>query len=240
MAEALLSVRAIDSFYGNIQALHGVTLELQEGEILTLIGANGAGKTSTLRSITGLLRPRNGEIWFAGQRIDGVPAHQLVGRGLAMSPEGRRIFSRMTVLENLEMGSYLRNDTAKIKQDLEWVFELFPRVKERLAQRAGTLSGGEQQMLAIGRALLASPRLLLLDEPSLGLAPLIVRQIFDIIREINRRGVSVLLVEQNARQALGVAHRAYLLETGRIVMQGPAAELAADPKVKAAYLGLPG
>jgi branched-chain amino acid transport system ATP-binding protein len=236
---SLLSVRNIDSFYGNIQALHGVSLELEEGEILTLIGANGAGKTSTLRSITGLLRPKRGEIHFAGQRIDGVPAHQLVGRGLAMSPEGRRIFARMTVLENLEMGSYLRKDKAQVKTDLEWVFSLFPRVKERLEQRAGTLSGGEQQMLAIGRALLSRPRLLLLDEPSLGLAPLIVKQIFEIIREIHRRGVSVLLVEQNARQALAVADRAYLLETGKIVMSGPAAQLAQDPKVKAAYLGLP-
>jgi branched-chain amino acid transport system ATP-binding protein len=235
----LLEVKQIDSFYGNIQALHGVSLRLMEGEILTLIGANGAGKTSTLRSITGLLRPKRGEIWFRGERIDGVPAHQLVGRGLAMSPEGRRIFARMTVLENLEMGSYLRTDTAKVKTDLEWVFELFPRIKERLTQRAGTLSGGEQQMLAIGRALLSGPRLLLLDEPSLGLAPLIVKQIFEIILEIHRRGVSVLLVEQNARQALAVAHRAYLLETGKIVMEGPASQLAQDPKVKEAYLGLP-
>ena len=232
----LLEVKQIDSFYGNIQALHGVSLRLMPGEILTLIGANGAGKTSTLRSITGLLRPKHGEIWFAGERIDGLPAHKLVGRGLAMSPEGRRIFPRMTVLE---MGSYLRTDTAKVKTDLEWVYELFPRIKERLPQRAGTLSGGEQQMLAIGRALLSGPRLLLLAEPSLGLAPLVVKQIFEIIREIHRRGVSVLLVEQNARQALQVAHRAYLLETGKIVMEGPAAELAQDPKVKEAYLGLP-
>ena len=236
MAELLLDVRAIDCFYGNIQALHGVSLQLFAGEVVTLLGANGAGKTTTLRAITGLLRPRKGEITLHKEPIHTQSAHSLVGRGLAMAPEGRQVFARMTVQENLEMGAFCK-PTVDPKQ-LDKVLELFPRLRERLTQVAGTLSGGEQQMLAIARALMSEPQLLLLDEPSLGLAPLIVQQIFRIIREINQLGVSVLLVEQNAYQALKVAHRAYVLETGRVTLQGPAAELAENPKVREAYLGL--
>jgi branched-chain amino acid transport system ATP-binding protein len=236
MAEPLLEVRAIDCFYGNIQALHGVSLQLFPGEVLTLLGANGAGKTTTLRSICGLVRPKNGEIYFKGQSIERQPAHSLVAQGLAMAPEGRQVFPRMSVLENLEMGAFSRSTVDP--GQLEKVFTLFPRLKERLAQQAGTLSGGEQQMLAIARALMSEPEVLLLDEPSLGLAPLVVQQIFRIIAEINQLGVSVLLVEQNAYQALKVANRAYVLETGRITLQGSAAELAENPKVREAYLGL--
>ncbi len=232
----MLEVKGLVTCYGNIQALHEVSLTVKQGEVLTLIGANGAGKTTTLRTICGLLQPRSGSITLEGQRIDRLPAHKIVSLGLSMSPEGRRIFGRMTVRENLEMGAFTRKDS--IAQDLERVFTLFPRLKERLPQKGGTLSGGEQQMLAIGRALMARPKLLLLDEPSLGLAPLMVAQIFSIIREINAAGTTVLLVEQNAHQALGVAHRAYVLETGRVTLEGPAAELAQNPQVKAAYLGL--
>ena len=236
MAEMLLEVKGIESFYGNIQALHGISLELFQGEVVTLLGANGAGKTTTLRTITGLIKPRSGDVQFKGRSIVKDSAHTLVGQGLAMSPEGRQVFPRMTVLENLEMGAF---SCASVDQaQLDKVFGLFPRLKERLAQQAGTLSGGEQQMLAIARALMSKPQLLLLDEPSLGLAPLVVQQIFRIIKEINEQGVSVLLVEQNAYQALKVAHRAYVLETGRITLQGSAAELANDPKVREAYLGL--
>lgn len=232
----LLEVENLYAGYGKIEALHGISFHVNEGEIVTLIGANGAGKTTTLRTICGLLQPRSGSITLEGQRIDRLPAHKIVSLGLSMSPEGRRIFGRMTVRENLEMGAFTRKDS--IAQDLERVFTLFPRLKERLPQKGGTLSGGEQQMLAIGRALMARPKLLLLDEPSLGLAPLMVAQIFSIIREINAAGTTVLLVEQNAHQALGVAHRAYVLETGRVTLEGPAAELAQNPQVKAAYLGL--
>ena len=232
----MLEVKGLVTCYGNIQALHEVSLTVKQGEVLTLIGANGAGKTTTLRTICGLLQPRSGSITLEGQRIDRLPAHKIVSLGLSMSPEGRRIFGRMTVRENLEMGAFTRKDS--IAQDLGRVFTLFPRLKERLPQKGGTLSGGEQQMLAIGRALMARPKLLLLDEPSLGLAPLMVAQIFSIIREINAAGTTVLLVEQNAHQALGVAHRAYVLETGRVTLEGPAAELAQNPQVKAAYLGL--
>jgi branched-chain amino acid transport system ATP-binding protein len=231
-----LEVKSIDCFYGNIQALHGVSLRLEEGEVLTLLGANGAGKTTTLRAITGLLRPRSGEILFRGQPIHQLAAHELVARGLAMAPEGRQVFPRMTVMENLEMGAFAQK--ALDPAQLEWVLNLFPRLRERLKQAAGTLSGGEQQMLAIGRALMSKPRLLLLDEPSLGLAPLVVQQIFRIIAEIHEQGVSVLLVEQNAFQALKVGQRAYVLETGQVTLQGPAAELAENPRVREAYLGL--
>jgi len=232
----LLEVKGIDCFYGNIQALHGVSLRLNEGEVLTLLGANGAGKTTTLRAICGLVRPRSGEILFRGQPIHNVPAHELVGRGLAMSPEGRQVFPRMTVMENLEMGAFVHK--AQDPEQLESVLELFPRLRERLTQAAGTLSGGEQQMLAIGRALMSKPKLLLLDEPSLGLAPLVVQQIFRIIAEIHKQGVSVLLVEQNAFQALRVGQRAYVLETGKVTLEGPAAELSENPKVREAYLGM--
>ena len=236
MSTPLLEVKNIDCFYGNIQALHGVSLRLEEGEVLTLLGANGAGKTTTLRAITGLCRPRSGEILFRGQPIHKTPAHELVAQGLAMSPEGRQVFPRMTVMENLEMGAFVHK-TVDADQ-LERVLVLFPRLRERLKQAAGTLSGGEQQMLAIGRALMSKPKLLLLDEPSLGLAPLIVQQIFRIIAEIHEQGVSVLLVEQNAFQALKVGQRAYVLETGKVTLEGPAAELAENPKVREAYLGL--
>jgi len=234
----MLEVKGLVTCYGNIQALHDVSLTVKQGEVLTLIGANGAGKTTTLRTICGLLQAKQGTILWQGERIDRLPAHKIVERGLSMSPEGRRIFARMTVRENLEMGAFIRKD--RYDEDLERVFALFPRLKERLPQKGGTLSGGEQQMLAIGRALMARPKLLLLDEPSLGLAPLMVAQIFSIIREINAAGTTVLLVEQNAHQALGVAHRAYVLETGRVTLEGPAAELAQNPQVKAAYLGLEG
>lgn len=236
MSAPLLEVKSIDCFYGNIQALHGVSLTLNEGEVLTLLGANGAGKTTTLRAICGLVRPRSGEILFRGQPIHTTPAHELVARGLAMSPEGRQVFPRMTVMENLEMGAFVHK--APDPKQLESVLDLFPRLRERLAQAAGTLSGGEQQMLAIGRALMSKPKLLLLDEPSLGLAPLIVQQIFRIIAEIHKQGVSVLLVEQNAFQALKVGQRAYVLETGKVTLEGPAAELSENPKVREAYLGM--
>ena len=236
MSTPLLEVKGIDCFYGNIQALHGVSLTLNEGEVLTLLGANGAGKTTTLRAICGLVRPRSGEILFRGQPIHTTPAHELVAQGLAMSPEGRQVFPRMTVMENLEMGAFVHKSSDP--KQLESVLDLFPRLRERLTQAAGTLSGGEQQMLAIGRALMSRPKLLLLDEPSLGLAPLVVQQIFRIISEIHSQGVSVLLVEQNAFQALKVGQRAYVLETGKVTLEGPAAELSENPKVREAYLGL--
>lgn len=236
MSAPLLEVKDIDCFYGNIQALHGISLHLKQGEVLTLLGANGAGKTTTLRAITGLVKPRRGEIFFEGEPVHNLPAHRLVQRGLAMSPEGRQVFPRMTVMENLEMGAFIHD--AVDQTQLDWVLELFPRLRERLKQQAGTLSGGEQQMLAIGRALMSRPKLLLLDEPSLGLAPLIVAQIFRIIAEIHEQGVSVLLVEQNAFQALKVGQRAYVLETGKVMLEGSAEELAENPKVREAYLGL--
>jgi len=231
----LLSVDDIEVRYGAIRALKGVSFDVYEGEIVALLGANGAGKTTTQKTISGMLRPSLGAITFAGARIDGVPAHELIGLGICHVPEGRRVFPRMSVLENLEMGAFRfkRPDQAV----LERVFEMFPRLKERRTQIAGTLSGGEQQMLAIGRALMGKPRLLLLDEPSMGLAPLVVAQIFDIIRQINDEGVTVLLVEQNAAQALGLAHRGYVLETGEIVLSGSGQELLADDRVRAAYLG---
>ena len=233
----LLEIEDMHSYYGHIQALRGISLTVDEGEVVTLIGSNGAGKTTTLRSIHGILPPKQGRIIFAGEEIQGVPAHELISRGIAQSPEGRRIFFRMTVLENLEMGAYHRNDASGIREDMDRVFGLFPRLKERTKQEAGTMSGGEQQMLAIGRALMSRPRLLLLDEPSMGLAPVLVERIFEIIREINKQGTTILLVEQNANIALEIATRGYVLESGTIVNSAPAAELREDPTVREAYLG---
>jgi branched-chain amino acid transport system ATP-binding protein len=233
----LLEIENMHSYYGHIHALRGISLTVEEGEVVTLIGSNGAGKTTTLRSIHGILPPREGKIVFNGEEIQGTPAHELIGKGIAQSPEGRRIFFRMTVLENLEMGAYHRNDGAEIREDMDRVFDLFPRLKERTKQEAGTMSGGEQQMLAIGRALMSSPKLLLLDEPSMGLAPVLVERIFEVIREINKQGTTILLVEQNANVALEIATRGYVLETGTIVNFASAAELREDPAVREAYLG---
>jgi branched-chain amino acid transport system ATP-binding protein len=234
---ALLEVENIHSYYGNIHALRGVSLTVEEGEIVTLIGSNGAGKTTTLRSIHGILTPREGRIVFRGEEIQGVPAHDMIGKGISQSPEGRRIFHRMTVTENLEMGAYHRNDRTEIQEDMTRVFDLFPRLKERVKQEAGTMSGGEQQMLAIGRSLMGRPRLLLLDEPSMGLAPVLVERIFQVIEEINKQGTTILLVEQNANVALEIAARGYVLETGAVVNAAPAERLREDPKVREAYLG---
>ncbi len=234
---ALLDVENIHSYYGNIHALRGVSLTVEEGEVVTLIGSNGAGKTTTLRSIHGILPPREGRIVFRGEEIQGVPAHDMIGKGISQSPEGRRIFHRMTVTENLEMGAYHRNDRREIQEDMTRVFDLFPRLKERVKQEAGTMSGGEQQMLAIGRSLMGRPRLLLLDEPSMGLAPVLVERIFQVIEEINKQGTTILLVEQNANVALEIATRGYVLETGAIVNAAPAEQLREDPKVREAYLG---
>lgn len=233
----LLELKDVHTYYGNIHALKGISLSVEQGEIVTLIGSNGAGKSTTLRTISGLLTPRRGEILLEGQRIDHLPPHEIVTRGVLQSPEGRRIFPRLTVRENLEMGAYQRRDADGVRRDMERVFALFPRLRERINQRGGTLSGGEQQMLAIGRALMGRPRVLLLDEPSMGLAPVLVEQIFDIIQEINQQGATILLVEQNARLALGIAHRGYVLETGRITLSGEGKRLLDDPQVKAAYLG---
>jgi branched-chain amino acid transport system ATP-binding protein len=232
----MLRVEALDVFYGPIQALKGVALEVADGEIVALLGNNGAGKTTTLRSISGLLVPRGGDIRLSGESLVGVPAHAIVLRGVAHVPEGRRIFNRLTVRENLMMGAYLRRD-AGVAHDLERAFALFPRLQERITQVAGTLSGGEQQMLAIARALMARPRLLLLDEPSMGLAPVLVDQIFQTIIDINRQGTTILLVEQNAAMALSIAHRGYVLETGGIVLSGDAAALTQNAEVRRAYLG---
>jgi branched-chain amino acid transport system ATP-binding protein len=234
---ALLELRDVHTYYGNIHALKGISLTVDKGEIVTLIGANGAGKSTTLKTISGLLRPRSGEIVLDGERIDGVPAHGIVAKGICQAPEGRRIFPRMTVRENLEMGAYQRNKGAELAEDFERVYTLFPRLKERLTQNGGTLSGGEQQMLAIGRALMARPSLLLLDEPSMGLAPILVEQIFQIVKDINAAGTTVLLVEQNALMALGIAARGYILQTGEIVLQDTADKLIVNPEVKKAYLG---
>jgi branched-chain amino acid transport system ATP-binding protein len=233
----LLEIEDMHSYYGHIHALQGISLTVEEGEVVTLIGSNGAGKTTTLRSIHGILPPRKGRIVFAGEEIQGTLAHELIGKGIAQSPEGRKIFFRMTVLENLEMGAYHRSDHSEVRHDLDRVFELFPRLKERTKQEAGTMSGGEQQMLAIGRALMSRPRLLLLDEPSMGLAPVLVERIFETIREINKQGTTILLVEQNANVALEIATRGYVLETGTIVISASAEELREDPKVREAYLG---
>lgn len=235
---ALLKIENLHTYYGNVHALKGIDLEITEGEIVTLIGANGAGKSTTLRTISGLIPARNGELIFDDQDITAVPAHKIVEMGISHAPEGRQIFSTLTVTENLNMGAYtLGSDKQAIEENRRRVFELFPRLEERKTQLGGTLSGGEQQMLTIGRALMAKPKLLLLDEPSLGLAPMLVKTIFETIRAINANGVTVLLVEQNARAALKIAHRAYVLETGHVTLSGSAADLLADIRVRQAYLG---
>jgi branched-chain amino acid transport system ATP-binding protein len=234
---ALLKIDGIHTYYGAIHALKGISVSVEQGEIVTLIGANGAGKSTTLNTICGLLHPRKGSIILDGEPIHELPAHEIVMRGVSQAPEGRRVFGRLNVTENLEMGAFARSDKVGIKRDMERVFTLFPRLKERARQIAGTLSGGEQQMLAIGRSLMASPRLLLLDEPSMGLAPILVEAIFDTIREINKLGTTVLLVEQNALMALSVAQRGYVLETGDIVLQDSAAALQENEMVRKAYLG---
>jgi branched-chain amino acid transport system ATP-binding protein len=236
-AEPLLQLSGVDAFYGAIHALHGIDLTVNAGEIVTLIGANGAGKTTTLRAISGMLRPTRGRVRFDGRDITGVRPNELVGRGLCHVPEGRGIFANLTVAENLDLGTYARKDRGNFAADRERTLELFPRVRERLGQMAGTLSGGEQQMVAIARALLARPKLLLLDEPSLGLAPQLVQLIFAIVKKINADGTTVLLVEQNAHMALTVAHRAYVLQTGAIMKSGDATALLSDPDIKRAYLG---
>ncbi|NLJ86387.1 MAG: ABC transporter ATP-binding protein [Firmicutes bacterium] len=233
----VLIVEELNVFYGGIHALKEVSFQVKEGEIMTLIGANGAGKTTTLKAISGLIRGRSGSIRYNGEDIASMPAHQIVRKGLSQVPEGRRVFADMSVAENLTLGAYHRKEAISIKSDLEWVYQLFPRLAERQQQMAGTLSGGEQQMLAIGRGLMSHPKLLLLDEPSMGLAPLLVKEIFEIIREINSTGVTILLVEQNAHMALSVADTAYVMETGRVVLSGRAAEVAANAQVRAAYLG---
>ncbi len=233
----LLEVENIETFYGNIRALKGVSLNVEQGEIVTLIGSNGAGKTTTLRTISGLIRPRRGQVRLAAKRIDQVPANDIVRLGIGHSPEGRRVFGRMTVQENLEMGAFVRNDTADIGKDLERVLVIFPRLRERLTQSAATLSGGEQQMLAMGRAMMSRPKVLLLDEPSMGLAPMLVETIFRVVREINEQGTTILLVEQNALMALQVAARGYVIETGHIVLEDTGASLLKSPQVRKAYLG---
>lgn len=233
----MLSINNIDVFYGNIQALRGVSLEVDKGEIVSLIGANGAGKTTTLKAISGLIHPKNGSIEFEGTDITNKPAQDIVRMGISQVPEGRRTFARMTVQENLELGAYLRKDKEGINNSFKLVFERFPILKERQFQKAGTLSGGEQQMLAMGRALMSKPKLLLLDEPSMGLAPMLVQEIFNIIKTINEAGTTILLVEQNANMALSIAHKAYVLETGRIVLSGTAQELQESEEVRKAYLG---
>lgn len=233
----MLKVENLEVAYGNIRAIKGISLEVNQGEIVTLIGSNGAGKSTTLRAISGLLKPRKGTITFEGERIDGVEGHKIVQKGITHSPEGRRIFPRMTVSENLDLGAFLRNDKEKIAEDRERVLELFPRLKERIFQKAGTMSGGEQQMLAVGRALMGDPKLLILDEPSMGLAPVLVDIIFETVTKINKQGMTILLVEQNALAALSVADRAYVLESGSIKMSGLAKDLQSDPEVTKAYLG---
>lgn len=233
----MLTIKNLNVYYGAIHAVKNLNMEVGDGEIVTLIGSNGAGKSTTLHTISGLIKPKTGSILYKGEEIVGIPAHKLVGRGLVQVPEGRHVFAEMTVMENLDMGAYLRTDKDGIARDKERVFEKFPRLKERVSQTAGTLSGGEQQMLAMGRALMSRPQLLILDEPSMGLAPLLVREIFSIIKEINSEGTTVLLVEQNANMALSIADRAYVLETGRVVLSGTAAELAASEAVQKAYLG---
>ena len=233
----MLKINDINVYYGNIHALKGVSLDINEGEIVTLIGANGAGKSTLLKTISGLLKPKNGEILFQGQPIAGKVAQSIVKQGLSQVPEGRRVFQNMSVEENLELGAYLRNDKQGIREDFEKVYKLFPRLLERKKQLSGTLSGGEQQMLAMGRALMARPKLLLLDEPSMGLAPLLVKTIFKIIQEINQTGTTILLIEQNANMALSIADRAYVIETGKIVVSGSSDELNQSDQIKSAYLG---
>ena len=236
-AGVILELGDVHTYYGAIHALKGISLEVREGEIVTMIGANGAGKSTTLRSINGLNHPRKGTISFQGEDITQAPPHNIVKMGIAQSPEGRKLFPRMTVVENLEMGAFQREDRRAIREDMDHVFELFPRLAERKSQKAGTMSGGEQQMCAIGRAMMARPKLLLLDEPSMGLAPVLVERIFETLIEINKQGTPILLVEQNALMALGIANRGYVLQTGRIVQSGPAADLLKDPEVRKAYLG---
>ncbi len=233
----LLDVRDLSVYYDDIRALWGISFQVDEGEIVALLGSNGAGKTTTLKTISGLMRPREGSITFDGKRLDQMPSHKIVEAGIAHVPEGRRLFPMMTVYENLEMGSLVPAARVKRREAMEWVFELFPRLAERQQQLAGTLSGGEQQMLAIGRGLMSSPKLLILDEPSLGLAPLIVQGVFQVIEEVNRNGVTVLIVEQNVQQALRIADRAYVIETGRLVLSGTGKELLNNPQVQEAYLG---
>jgi branched-chain amino acid transport system ATP-binding protein len=234
----MLALQDVHAYYGNIHALKGLTLQVEKGEVVTLIGANGAGKSTTIRTISGLLHPRRGQIRLDGEPIEQLPPHEIVQRGVAQAPEGRRIFPRLTVLENLDMGAYTRTDHAAVRDDLDRVLQLFPRLKERASQQGGTLSGGEQQMLAIGRALMARPRVLLLDEPSMGLAPTMVEVIFQTIQEINRQGTTILLVEQNALMALEVAQRGYVLQTGRTVLHDTAANLLQNVMVRKVYLGI--
>lgn len=234
----MLELRNVNTFYGNIRALRGVSIKVNEGEIVTLIGANGAGKTTTLLSVCGLVPPKSGDILFQGWSLLGLKPHEIVALGISLVPEGRRIFPRLTVKENLEMGAFLRKDRHDIKKEMEHIFELFPILAERKNQTAGTLSGGEQQMLAISRGLMAKPKLLLMDEPSLGLSPIYVRTIFEIIKRINTEGTTIFLVEQNANMALKLAHRGYVMETGQIVMEGSSSELMNDERVKRAYLGV--
>lgn len=234
---ALLEVKDLNVYYGVIQALKGISFEVNEGEIVTLIGANGAGKTTTMQSIMGLITPRSGEITYEGQSIVGTPTHKIVQLGMTQVPEGRRVFAELTVYENLVMGAYINKDRNKVKNDIDEVYTLFPRLGERKNQLAGMLSGGEQQMLAMGRALMSHPKLMMLDEPSMGLAPILVNQVFDMIKHLHETGTTILLVEQNAEKALAIADRAYVMETGEITLTGTGAELAASEKVKAAYLG---
>lgn len=233
----MLKVDNLQVYYGGIHALKGISVEVSEGQIISLVGANGAGKSTTLRTIVGLVKAKTGSVHFCGEEITNKPSHEIVKRGLLLSPEGRRIFPNLTVRENLAIGAYLRKDQAEIVKDAQWVYELFPRLKERMNQKGGTLSGGEQQMLAIGRALMGRPKLLALDEPSLGLAPLLVKEVFAVLEEIKRTGTTILLVEQNAASALRIAEYAYVLETGRVVLEGPGEELLSDTKVRQAYLG---
>ncbi|AEG15029.1 ABC transporter ATP-binding protein [Desulfofundulus sp. TPOSR] len=233
----ILQVKDLEVYYGSIRALQGISFYVEKGEIVTLIGANGAGKSTTLRTISGLLIPRQGEIYFQGQKINRTPAHQIVRMGISHVPEGRQIFPNLTVMENLLMGAYTRRNRSEVQESLEEVLNRFPRLRERAKQLAGTLSGGEQQMLAMGRGLMSKPTLLILDEPSMGLSPLLVEEIFEIIKNINQQGTTVLLVEQNAYMALQIAHRAYVLETGRIVLSGTSAEIQANPQIRSAYLG---
>jgi branched-chain amino acid transport system ATP-binding protein len=235
--EPFLDIDEIHVYYGNIAAVKGISLQVYPGEIVCLIGSNGAGKSTTLRTISGLINPRRGSIAFEGKRISGIPGHEVVKRGICHSPEGRKIFSRMTVDENLDLGAFLRNDKAGIAEDREHVLELFPRLQERLSQKAGTLSGGEQQMLAVARAMMGRPKLLMLDEPSMGLAPVLVDLIFDTVKRINQQGTTILIVEQNALAALNIANYGYVLESGHVNLEGKAAELAENPAVRDAYLG---
>ena len=235
--EVLLEVKDMHVHYGAIHAIHGINLKVHKGEIVTILGSNGAGKTTSLHTISGLLKPSKGEILYRGNKINGLPANKIVGMGVAHSPEGRMVFPDLTVKENLEMGAYLRRDTKKIKSDYEYMYGLFPKLKERSTQLAGTLSGGEQQMLAIARAYMSAPDLLLLDEPSLGIAPILVQAIFDAIVDLNKHGMTILLVEQNAYASLKIAHRGYVLTTGEIFMEGPASELITNEEIRKAYLG---